>query len=61
MKRNLFLIIGIFLSFSCQEKENVTPVENQPVLTGILSTLRKDHPRLMLSASVIEEIKSKKK
>jgi len=61
MKRNLFLIIGIFLSFSCQEKENVTPVENQPVLTGILSTLRKDHPRLMLSASVIEEIKSKRK
>jgi len=61
MKRNLFLIICIFLSFSCQEKENVTPVENQPVLTGILSTLRKDHPRLMLSASVIEEIKSKRK
>ena len=61
MKRNLFLIIGIFLCFSCQEKENVTPVENQPVLTGILSTLRKDHPRLMLSASVIEEIKSKRK
>ncbi len=61
MKRNLFLIIGIFLSFSCQEKENVTPVENQPVLTGILSTLRKDHPRLMLSASVIAEIKSKRK
>jgi len=61
MKRNLFLIICIFLSFSCQEKENVTPLENQPVLTGILSTLRKDHPRLMLSASVIEEIKSKRK
>jgi len=61
MKRNLFLIICIFLSFCCQEKENVTPLENQPVLTGILSTLRKDHPRLMLSASVIEEIKSKRK
>ena len=54
MKRNLILFFCFLISFSCQDKITAIPKDPQPPLTGILSTLKKEHPRLMLTNSLVE-------
>jgi len=61
MKRNLILFFCFLISFSCQDKITAIPKDPQPPLTGILSALKKEHPRLMLTNSLVEEIKLKRK
>ena len=61
MKRNLILFFCFLCCFSCQDKITAIPKDPQPPLTGILSTLKKEHPRLMLTNSLVEEIKLKRK
>jgi DhnA family fructose-bisphosphate aldolase class Ia len=59
MKLKVLILIFVLGSSSCKDKMIAIPEDPQIPLTGILSTLKKDHPRLMLSLSQVEEIKLK--
>jgi hypothetical protein len=59
MKLKVLILIFVLGSSSCKDKMIAIPEDSQIPLTGILSTLKKDHPRLMLSLSQVEEIKLK--
>jgi hypothetical protein len=61
MKLKVLILIFVLGSSSCKDKMIAIPEDPQIPLTGILSTLKKDHPRLMLSLSQVEEIKLKRK
>lgn len=64
MKKNImpiFFFLSSIFSIGCKDKMEAIPIDTKPLLTGILSTLKKDHPRLILSLSLIEEIKLKRK
>lgn len=61
INRAIFLILVFVLvsSFSCKNKELPVPVpETEVKLTGILATLHKEHPRLLLTDVRLQELKT---
>ena len=54
----IFLIFQFSALSSCEKTEPQPQPEPEIVLTGILKTLQKEHPRLLLTETRLQELKT---
>jgi len=55
----IIILLQIIFLQGCKKKSSSdTPPVDQPVLTGILTTLQKNHPRLLLTDTRLQELKT---